>query len=327
MYMSYNGGHMRNILIFVFIILLVAGGAAYYFFTKEDPQTYTKEEMADNTSDSSDSIDEESDSDLTENKPIDIVEPENNSQGPESTIGESAGGNDIKAYHFGDGDKELLFIGGIHGGYSWNTALVAFEMVDWLKANPNMVPNNTTITVIPVLNPDGLKKVTGTTGRFSSSQVDDSTAIRTAGRFNGNNVDLNRNFDCQWQPVGTWQNREVSGGKNVFSEPESQAIRNYVNTNQPDAVITWYSAAGGVYASNCKNGIDSETLNLTNLYAKASGYTAYEEFDYYEITGDMVNWFASKDIPAISVLLSNHQDVEWNKNKAGVKAVINHYTE
>jgi hypothetical protein len=31
---------------------------------------------------------------------------------------------------------------------------------------------------------------------------------------------------------------------------------------------------------------------------------------------------AKKDIPAISVLLSNHQDIEWKKNKAGIQAVL-----
>lgn len=314
--------YMRNILIFVFVILLLAGGSAYYFFTKEPSESYTKEDI---NSDTTDEVDTNDEAEEEENKPIDIIDPQSNTQGPESTIGESVNGNEIKAYHFGNGSDELLFIGGIHGGYSWNTALVAYEMIDWLKANPEAVPANVKVTVIPVLNPDGLEKVTGTTGRFGTSQINSSTEVRVTGRFNGNNVDLNRNFDCQWQSVGTWQNKEVSGGENVFSEPESKAIQNYVSSNQPTAVVTWYSAAGGVYASNCNNGVAQETLDLTNLYAQASGYKAYEEFNYYEITGDMVNWFASKNIPAISVLLSNHEQTEWNKNKAGIQAVLNHY--
>lgn len=248
-------------------------------------------------------------------------------RGPESTIGTSAGGNEITAYHFGTGERELLFIGGIHGGYSWNTALVAYELIDHLKANPSLVPENVTVTVIPVLNPDGIEKTLGTTERFTAAQVPAAEATRIAGRFNANTVDLNRNFDCEWKAEGTWQQRTVSGGARPFSEPEAQAMRDYIGDHRPAAVVVWYSAAGGVYASNCQNGVLPETTALMNTYAQASGYQAYNEFDYYEITGDMVNWLAKINIPAISVLLTNHQDTEWTKNRAGIEAMIARYAQ
>ena len=64
------------------------------------------------------------------------------------------------------------------------------------------------------------------------------------------------------------------------------------------------------------------TKSLTNRFAAAAGYSAHEEFDYYEITGDMMNWFAKLEIPAISVLLTTHDETELSKNKAGIEAVI-----
>jgi len=311
---------MKNILIVASVVLLLAIGGALYLYTQDSTDTYEKDPSEQETP----VVDEAPVEVVEEVKPVEnVVTP----RGPKSVIGKSADGNDIVAYHFGDGDTELMFIGGIHGGYSWNTALVSFEMIDWLKKNPNVVPKNVTVTVIPVLNPDGLDKVTGTTGKFAASQVNNSTAIRTSGRFNDNEVDLNRNFDCEWKSVGTWRDQEVSGGDKPFSEPESQAIGTYVNANKPSAIVTWYSAAGGVYASNCKNGILPETLTLTNLYADASKYPAHEDFNYYEITGDMVNWFASKKIPAISVLLTSHDKTEWTKNQAGIEAVLKHYAK
>lgn len=246
----------------------------------------------------------------------------------QTVLGTSVAGHPINAYHFGEGETELLFVGGIHGGYSWNTVLVAEELVDHLRANPDAVPENVRVTVVPILNPDGLDLVTGSvTGNFTVADVATSQATLVSGRFNGNNVDLNRNFDCEWQASGTWQNRTVSGGSAAFSEPESAAIRDYVNANRPDAVVTWYSAAGGVYASNCRNGILPETRAIMNAYATASGYPAYENFDFYAITGDMTNWLAKNNIPAISILLTNHQDVEWNKNRAGVEALLDRYAE
>lgn len=245
-------------------------------------------------------------------------------RGPKTVIGSSVDGADISAYHYGTGDKEILFIGGIHGGYEWNTSLVAYQLIDYLEANPSAVPAGETITVIPVLNPDGLKTVIGNIGRFTAADVTANNATQIAGRYNANNVDLNRNFACEWQAESKWQNTTVSGGKTAFSEPEAQAIRDYVSVHTPVAVVVWYSAAGGVYSSNCQKGVLPETKTLTDLFANASGYPAHQEFNYYDITGDMVNWLASQDVPAISVLLTNHTDTEWTKNLAGINAIIAH---
>jgi len=241
----------------------------------------------------------------------------------QTVIGTSVGGNPIIAYQYGTGTAELLVVGGIHGGYEWNTVLLAQQLADYLKANPSVIPSNVKVTVIPVLNPDGLAKVAGTTtGNFAAAQVSASQSTLTSGRFNGSTVDLNRNFDCDWQSTGTWQNISVSGGSSAFSEPESKAIENYIQANTPAAVLVWYSAAGGVYASSCHNGVSKETDSLVKTFAAASGYTAHETFDSYPTTGDMTNWLAKVGIPTISVLLTNHTDTEWSKNIAGVKALL-----
>jgi hypothetical protein len=245
----------------------------------------------------------------------------------ESVIGKSVEGRDITAYRFGTGEKEVLFVGGVHGGYSWNAALVAYELMDYLTANPSAVPQNVAVTVIPVLNPDGLYKVAGTAGHFTKADVTASEDTKVSARFNANSVDLNRNFDCDWQAKATWQSTTVSGGSKAFSEPETIALRNYVEARKPTAVVVWYSAVGGVFSSSCGDGISPETTTITNLYAKASGYPSYKTFDYYQVTGDMVNWFAKNNIPAISVLLTNHEDTEWAKNQKGIDALLEHYAQ
>lgn len=245
-----------------------------------------------------------------------------------TVIGKSVQKRDIVAYHYGTGEKELLFIGGIHGGYEWNTVLVAYDLIDYLSASSTVIPKNIKVTVIPVLNPDGLNKVVGTTGRFTKADVSTSKDISIAGRFNANNVDLNRNFDCDWQSKGVWQETTVSGGDKAFSEPESQAIKSYIEKNKPAAAVVWYSAIGGVFSSECNksNVISTETNAINKIYATASGYKSYDTFNFYETSGDMVNWFAKIGIPAISVLLTTHEDVEWNKNQASVDALLKYYT-
>ncbi|MBP9866602.1 MAG: hypothetical protein KBC41_00800 [Candidatus Pacebacteria bacterium] len=244
-----------------------------------------------------------------------------------TVIGTSVEGNEIVAYHYGKGTNELLLIGGIHGGYEWNTVLLAYDLMDYFKANPNSIPDTLKITIIPVMNPDGLHKVVGTTGRFLKTDVSTLESVVTSGRFNGNNVDLSRNFDCNWKSEGVWQNKTVSAGSNTFSEPESKAIKEYTETHTPISVVVWYSAAGGVFASSCNNGVSTETSAITKVFATASGYPAYDSFDFYATTGDMVNWFAKNNIPAISILLTNHTGTDWAKNIAGVKALLTYYTK
>lgn len=239
-------------------------------------------------------------------------------------IGMSVEGRDIEAFTFGDGDTHLLFVGGIHGGYEWNSVLLAYEFIDLLDAAPDTLPEGLTVSVIPSLNPDGVHRIVGKEGRFAASDIPDG-ADQSQGRFNANGVDLNRNFDCKWQATSTWRSREVSAGTEPFSEPESQALRDFVSAERPDAVVFWHSQANAVYASECENGILPQTLAVMDAYAEAAGYKAVETFDSYAVTGDAEGWLASIGIPAITVELSTHETVEWEKNLAGVQALFEHY--
>jgi len=105
------------------------------------------------------------------------------------------------------------------------------------------------------------------------------------------------------------------------------AFKNYVESSNPAGVFVWYSAAGGVFASSCHNGVSEETKNLTKVFSEGSGYKAFNDFNFYEITGDAVNWLAKEKIPAISILLTNHTDTEWDKNLAGIKSVFDYYSK
>ncbi|MFA5001006.1 MAG: M14 family metallopeptidase [Candidatus Paceibacterota bacterium] len=294
-------------LVAIVVIIILIGA---YFFTR--PTTSTDLLVDDLTASTTPVTDE------SVNQAVDKTK---------TVIGQSVEKRDITAYHYGTGATEILFIGGIHGGYEWNTSLVAYQLMDYLTANPSAIPQNLKVTVIPVLNPDGLNKVVGTAGRFTVADVSTNQNTVVAGRLNADQVDLNRNFDCDWQASAVWQKTKVSGGSKAFSEPESLAFKNYVEANKPVAAIVWYSAAGGVFASQCDNGILAGTRALMNTFATASGYTASDSFDFYETTGDMVNWLAKKNIPAISVILSTHNDTEWSKNLAGTQAVLKSYAK
>ncbi len=247
---------------------------------------------------------------------------------PESSkavIGSSVEGRVIEAYTFGKGPKQLLFVGGIHGGYEWNSVLLAYQFIEYLTENPTVISDNLTITVIPSANPDGLFKVIGKEGRFTMDDVPSTTGAVGTGRFNAHNVDLNRNFDCKWQKESKWRGNVVSAGIEAFSEPEAVAIRDFVLTHTPVGVIFWHSQSNAVYASECLDGILPETHTIMDIYAKSAGYPAVSSFDAYTITGDAEGWLASINIPAITVELKTHETIEWEKNLAGIKALLEHY--
>ena len=240
-------------------------------------------------------------------------------------IGNSVDGRNIESYTYGDGEVHVAFVGGIHGGYEWNSVLLAYELVDHLDANTDFVPENMTITVIPSANPDGIFKVLEKEGRFTINDVPDDEGPSGNGRFNANDVDLNRNFDCKWQPESTWRGSVVSAGTSAFSEPEAQAIQSFVLNNDPQSVIFFHSQSNAVYASECEEGVLPETVDIMNVYSEAAGYRAVESFDAYPISGDAEGWLASIDIPAITVELETHKTVEWERNLAGIEALLDYY--
>lgn len=243
-------------------------------------------------------------------------------------IGRSVEGRAIEAYTYGAGNKHVVFVGGVHGGYEWNSVLLAYEFMDYLALPENVavIPANLTVTVIPSANPDGVFKIIGKEGRFALADVPKLSREATApGRFNAHDVDLNRNFACKWKSESKWQSKTVSAGTAAFSEPEAVAIRDFVlggASGKPSAVVFWHSQANAVYASECEAGILPETRNIMNAYSKVSGYPAVDSFDSYEISGDAEGWLASIGIPAITVELQAHDSIEWDRNLAGVKAIL-----
>ncbi len=239
-------------------------------------------------------------------------------------IGTSVENRAIEAYTYGTGPTHLLFVGGIHGGYEWNSVLLAYTFIDRLEAAPESIPESLTVTIIPALNPDGVFKVTGKDGRFARTDVKEGLDPATI-RFNANGIDLNRNFDCKWKPESTWRSKVVSAGSAAFSEPEAAAFPDYVAKINPSGVVFWHSQSNSVYASECTEGILPGTRTLMETYATAAKYPAVDSFDAYPVTGDAEGWLASIGIPAITVELATHETIEWDRNLAGFDAVLGQY--
>jgi hypothetical protein len=250
--------------------------------------------------------------------------PETISEVPRiEVLGFSVENRQIDSYTFGNGETLLAFAGGMHGGYEWNSVLLAYQLIDYLGENPDAIPQNLAVAVIPSINPDGVFKITNKVGRFAVSDIKGES--NEAGRFNARGVDLNRNFDCNWKPEAVWKGNKVSGGSAAFSEPESQAIRKFVQDRDPAAFVFWHSQSNTIYGSQCGGGMLPETVEIMDVYSKASGYRTAPTFDLYEVSGDATDWLASIGKPAMTVELATHKTIEWERNLAGIKALFEYY--
>ena len=217
-------------------------------------------------------------------------------------IGQSAQGRDILAWRFGSGSKTLLLVGGIHTGFESNTVLLINALIAHFEGTPVDVMPGMSIILLPVLNPDGLVR-----GRNAD------------GRFNGNNVDLNRNWDCDWSATAYWKQEKVNPGDRPFSEPETQALKAFIQQIRPTAALFYHSAANGIFEGTCNNVVDS--VQLAAVLGDASGYPYGKPFTAYTVSGTESNWADGQGILSADVELAGTRDTEFDRNLRGILAV------
>lgn len=240
-------------------------------------------------------------------------------------LGTSTLGHPIQSYRFGTGWQRVIFVGGIHGGYERNTVELAWQIIDHFSAEPSLVPKSVTLEIIPVANPDGLAKVVGSAERVAASQ---RTALVDPylGRVNGNGVDLNRNWDCNWIPMAAGPRGRISGGSKPMSEVETRLLADYLSASSVVAVVFWHSSANGVYAGGCEGDFPAAN-GLAHIYADASGYPFRPSFSAYPINGDVTNWLSLQHIPAITIELRTQSSPEFDQNLGGLLAVLDYYSQ
>ena len=247
-------------------------------------------------------------------------------------IGQSAGGNNIVYYKFGNGAENILLAGGVHGGYEWNSILLAYKAIDYFTENPDAIPDNISLYIIPNVNPDGLKKIIGKTGRFTIADVPNRPRPENiAGRYNDNNVDINRNFDCNWKADAAGPGGAIIegiGGTKAFSEPESIVLRNFINAYKPKASVFYHSVGGFISAgsADCSLNYYAPGIELANTYGQYEVIEAGNPFTY-EITGDITDWMAKNSLTGINVELSSAEGTEWERNLMGIQNLLENYGE
>lgn len=213
------------------------------------------------------------------------------------TFGHSFDGQDLKAYRIGTGPIAKAIIGAIHGGYEWNSMALVAAILSRIRSEPGIVPPQVSLYVIPLANPDGMRA--------------GPNALQ--GRFNGNGVDLNRNWGYQWRRYGTHAGERVSAGAHPFSEPETSALRDFILARDIQDVIFYHSSGALVFSG--ADASASRTVELARLLSQFTGYRyAPEGIPWDVIGGDAIDWLSSQGINAVEVELSNHHSLDWDQN-------------
>lgn len=225
--------------------------------------------------------------------------------GEQVLVGRSVEGREIYAHWYGTGARRVLLVGGIHGGWERNTTALMQALREHLQSTPSAVLPQLSVGIIPLLNPDGAAR-----------------GAVAAGRFNGNGVDLNRNWGCGWQPQAVWRNTPVNAGNMPFSEPETQTAATYIQAVMPEVLLFYHSAADGIFAGDCaQRGGAWHSGTMSAVYGAAAGYTFGQPFTAYPVTGTAPSWADGLGIAAADVELSGTQSPEFERNLRGLMAV------
>lgn len=221
------------------------------------------------------------------------------------SIGASIQGTSITAYKFGNGPKLAVFVGGTHGDEK-SSILTMQALVDELEQKYDSIPSTLTVVVIPLLNPDG----------YARSK-----------RTNANTIDLNRNF-----PSNDWASNvylpnnillENGGGLQPLSEPESIALSNYIQTANPNLILTYHASGSMVIANESGN-----SHTLASLYAGKAGFSSSSSSQEdgvfaYPTTGEFETWTHDKlDIPTLLIELRGLSSNEIRTQSPAIWAVI-----
>ncbi len=156
----------------------------------------------------------------------------------------------------------LLFTGTVHAR-EWIGNELGVDFVDYLLKNHQSDPKVTaaltknTLYLVPCLNPDGFE--------YSRTHFSFWRKNRRDNKNGTYGVDLNRNFSVGYTKVSDTSSNVYSGPE-PFSEPETKAIKEFVDTHANITIALDYHSQGNVFFPahnfNHESEIDGTDMNI-----------------------------------------------------------------
>ncbi len=201
-------------------------------------------------------------------------------------IGTSVQGRTLYALKVGTGKKEILMDASMHAREHMTTN-VLLEMIDQYtyhyvkgtKFNGYQVKtllDQVSIWFVPMMNPDGVTLVqTKENASASTKKLNNGNTNYNRWKANIRGVDLNRNFDGGWATKATAKAPSYKNykGTKAFSEPESQALRNFVAKHKFKSYISYHSSGSVLYYYHHQKGTQlTRDLSVAKMISKVTGY-------------------------------------------------------
>ena len=229
-------------------------------------------------------------------------------------IGYSVLGKPIYSLLIGQGEKQVFYFGSIHAN-EWITSPLLMKFVeDYSEAIVNdsniynykakEIFNNTTIYIVPMVNPDGVNLVTNNLKNNIAlnhakniSKNYPSIPFPSGWKANINGVDLNLQFPAGWnearsikfaQGFTTFAPRDFVG-EGPLTEPESLAIYNYTLSHNFCLSLAFHTQGKEIYWQ-FQNYATLEAKAIGQKFADASGYTL-AQVPYNSSFAGYKDWF------------------------------------
>lgn len=222
------------------------------------------------------------------------------------TIGESIEGRPIRALRI-SGDLQnasslpgIIYMGGHHARehLSVETPLRIWQILLQRYAEGDtriqQLLNGRDVHFIPAVNPDGLAYDIES-GRYRSWRK--NRRVNGDGSFG---VDLNRNYSYQWGTGGASPSprSDTFRGPAPFSEPESRAVRDYVEAHQNITILLSFHTYSqlilypwGHSYQSIANDMDRQVHErMATEMSKWNGYKPQQSAELYIASGDTTDW-------------------------------------
>lgn len=223
-----------------------------------------------------------------------------------SSIAKTTEGHDMWALRLSadlanaDTKPAAIYMGGHHAREHLSVEMplmwAQYLIAQYRAGNPRVVTlmQSRDIHIIPVVNPDGMeydiKDGSYKMWRKNRKQNADGTY----------GVDLNRNYGFQWGTGGSSSNTtsEVYMGPSPFSEVESTAIKNYIESHTNITTLLsfhsfsklilypWGHKYDGIGVANDK----AVHEKMATTMAQWNGYTPQQSSELYIASGDTTDW-------------------------------------
>ena len=224
--------------------------------------------------------------------------------------GKSLLGKTIYGFVIGEGNENILYVGGTHG-LEWITSVLLFELSGRLAEayennrsirgfNVADILKKKRLIIIPELNPDGIEiALVGAEGcgKYKNQNVEICKGDFSFWSANARGVDINHNFNADWYSLrkkerGNGISEPSSrryGGQYPESEPETRVITRICRNVDINLLITFHSQGEEIYYDYGDN-TPEKSLYIAKMLAAVTDYTLVKN-EGLASSGGLKDWF------------------------------------